>query len=161
MGADLVVHIVKGPAKITNSVANRAARHACQVVQFAQKVNGLLGLLNTRTLTDKEGALLAGALEDPRLKDFAESEQIDRITDASSYLNDIATSDPAREVDRFVEWWNTCGVRDTSWVFDPDNMKKKIVVCGDTTWGDEPSGDGYALLSRAYWFGIPQRVGIR
>ena len=64
-------------------------------------------------------------------------------------------------VDTFVSGWNDPCFRDTACRGDPDDPDGKIVVAGERSWGDEPTGSGYQLLKKGFALGIAQELGIR
>jgi len=161
MGADLIVHICKGPLKIPKWRLRQATTHAKRVVKQAKKVVEAYDRIEagSAALLDKE--LLESASKHRLLKDFFDEENFDSIDDAYDSLVTIANTGVEQFLSDFADWWNSGSARDTAWRLDPDDRKRKILVCGDTSHGDSPDGEGYNFMRSAYWYGIPQRVGIR
>ncbi len=64
-------------------------------------------------------------------------------------------------VEEFVKLWTgQSGARDTTYRLDPDNPKRRILFAGDSSWGDEPDGYGYAEIKRALVMGVAEALGI-
>jgi hypothetical protein len=167
MGADLIVFILKGPTKITKASIKKAERRATEIILFASKVyeairtrdEALNG--NGRALNDEERELFRTALNNPLLAGFNAQEQHSSTEECEDMFEKMAASTAKDEVEKFVEWWESPIGRDTSFRQDPDDKRKQIVVCGDSTWGDGPNGgEGYDLVNEAYWYDIPQNLGV-
>lgn len=174
MGADLITYLLKGPAKITQA-KRKAALKAIDIFLaagadlvsaydtiklFERKDKGWEEITEKdlkrcetviEELTNTRGSVLADFCED-------HGEHLDTIVD--SFRDDMESFNPEEFVDEFISWWEKGGGRDTNSRPDPDDMKKRIVVCGDMSWGDAPEGYGYTLCRKAYWFNIPQVLGI-
>jgi hypothetical protein len=43
---------------------------------------------------------------------------------------------------------------------DPLHPRRKVVVAGELSWGDEPEGAGYQMLKKAFGLTIAQRLGV-
>lgn len=161
MGDDLIVHICKGPVKIPKWKLRRAMTHAKAVKKYAKKMVEAYDRVEEGKDSTWDKGLLEAAPKHRLLKAFFEEEQYESIDDAYDGLCTLAETDEEKFVANFARWWNTGSARDTSWRFDPDDRKRKILVCGDTSGGDSPDGEGYNLMRSAYWYELPQRVGIR
>jgi hypothetical protein len=174
MGADLIVYIMKGPAKVTK-VKRAAALRA--VDAFLAAGADLLSAYDTVKLYETRGKGWEEVLQedlkrceqvvedltnsrDSVLSDYCEDRGDDaqRIVGALKEMSSFFS--PEEFVDEFIAWWENGGGRDTSGRPDPDDQKKRIQVCGDMSWGDSPEGYGYTLTSKAYWFHVPQALGI-
>jgi hypothetical protein len=68
--------------------------------------------------------------------------------------------DLAKEVRNFVDAWNDGCFRDLSYRMDPFHPRRKVVVAGERSWGDEPDGAGYQMLKKAFALTIAQRLGV-
>jgi len=68
--------------------------------------------------------------------------------------------DLAKEVRDFVAAWNNGCFRDLSYRVDPLHPRRKAVVAGELSWGDEPEGAGYQFLKKAFGLTIAQRLGV-
>jgi hypothetical protein len=68
--------------------------------------------------------------------------------------------DLTREVRDFVANWNNGCFRDMSYRLDPLRPRRKVVVAGELSWGDEPAGAGYQMFKRAFGLTIAQRLGV-
>lgn len=162
MGADLIVFIAKGPVKFTKANIKKAEAYAEKVIDYASGIYEALSKEdNEENLTPKEQELVDNGLSHTLMQGFNDQEQYSSAREAIRYLENIAASTAKEEVEKFVSWWTSCSGRDTSGRPDPDDKKQQIVVCGDMSWGDAPEGLGYTTMNRAYWFNIPQNLGVR
>lgn len=157
MGADLIGFLCKGPLKIKKADIKKAEKRAADIIIFAAKV---YELLKKEEKTPEEETFLETCLTNTPLSGFNDQEQHDDIRNCEQYLENIAASTAKEEVKNFVSWWEGGRGRDTSSRIDPDDKKKQILFCGDTSWGDSPEGLGYTTMNRAYWFDIPQNLGV-
>lgn len=157
MGADLIVFLSKGPRKFTKRSIEKATKRAKDLQSKARKL---------KTLVDREN--WEEHLEEIRklfnTPDFSSLQQQKGI-DAESlrdydYLDDLIKENVPKLIKEYVDWWYSCSGRDTAGRSDPDDKNKKIVVCGDMSWGDAPTGYGYTLMSKAECFNIPENLGI-
>jgi hypothetical protein len=158
MGADLIGFLCKGPLKIKKADIKKAEKRAADIIIFAAKV---YELLKKDDKTEEDEKFLDTCLTCTPLSGFNDQEQHDNIYDCEQYLENIAASTAKDEVNNFIAWWETGDGRDTMSRPDPDDRKQQIVFCGETTWGDAPEGLGHTTMNRAYWFDIPQNLGIR
>jgi hypothetical protein len=160
MGADLICFILKGPIKVRASEIKKVKKHVAKIIAHAKLLDAAINrdLANQATLEDE--SILKEGLDHPLMTDMNGQEQHSAVHDASHYIGQMASTDADKEVEDFLDWWVTCNGRDTAGRTDPDDKKKQIVVCGDMSWGDSPEGFGYTTVNRAYWFGIPHRLGI-
>jgi hypothetical protein len=165
MGADLIVFIAKGPQKFQKRAIERTVRHAKQIQKKASK---LYELLEEEEAAPEEKKGPFTEKTEKLFKDRAFSGakcqvSIDSLSEFHEYgyLVQMAEEDIEERVKEFVEWWYSCEGRDTCGRTDPDDKRKKIVVCGDMSGGDTPDGYGYSLMDRAYWFEIPETLGVR
>lgn len=175
MGADLIAFIMKGPAKVT-AARRKAALRA--VDKFLAAGADLISAYDTLKMVEEETKGWDEITQedltrcrkvvddltshrDSVLYDYLDDRWAGEVDDAVAALREMAESfNPEEFVDEFIGWW-VGGARDTSSRPDPDDRKQQIVVCGDMSWGDPPSGYGYTLTNRAYWYHIPQALGIR
>jgi hypothetical protein len=159
MGADLIVFIAKGPAKFTKLNIKKAKRHALKIQEAAKEINALLD-----SDPDERSVSVATkteALYESPLFDGLQSQRgWDSAIEAESGIRLMAEEDLDKFIEEFIEWWRGCGGRDTAGRSDPHDKKFVIRVCGEMSWGDSPSGYGYSILDKAYWFDIPQSLGI-
>ena len=153
MGVDLIVHILVGPNKITNKRSiERAVKQVKKCVDAAKMANRLLST-NREEDIDK----------DPRkewLLFLLREEQYSSYSEARVCIEAIALSKPKIVVKEFVTWWNRCGSRDTLWRQLPHDKKKKIVVCGESTYGDTPDGEGFRIVRESWWYNLPLLLGV-
>jgi hypothetical protein len=168
MGADLIVFIAKGPQKFSKRSLMRAARHAKQLRKKANKLYEMTEELEALSEGSRERADLALKID----KFFTNQafsgircqtglDGVDALKDAG-YLVEMASEIIIEKlVSDFSEWWESCNAPDTSSRTDPDDKRRKIVVCGELSWGDSPDGYGYKLMDKAYWFEIPEMLGVR
>jgi hypothetical protein len=175
VGADLITYIMKGPSKIEKADRTAALR---AVNKFLAAGADLVAAYDTvekvtekskgwEEITDDDVIRCEKVMEDllstrdSVLADFSED-----VGDDTSIIIDNMRSlaegfSPEEFVDEFIAWWDTGSGRDTNTRLDPDNIKQKIVVCGDMSWDGSPDGYGYTITRKAYWFGVPQALGIR
>lgn len=158
MGADLIVFIAKGPNKFQKRTVERATRHAKRVQEHSKKLVALMDKENAdeQMVKDQIDELFKNEL----LNGLKGQRMSDTPDEADDYLRVMAGTDTKEFVEEFVDWWRSCSGRDTAGRSDPDNKNKKIVVCGEMSWGDTPDGYGYTTMDKAYWFDIPQALGI-
>lgn len=164
MGADLICFIAKGPRKFSKRTIQRAVRHAKQLQKKANELYDLMEEIEAADDTKKTGFVeKAEKLYDNRAFSGVRCQVgLDDLNQfhEDGYLCTMTEEDVEKRVKDFVQWWYTCEGRDTAGRQDPDNPKKKIVVCGEMSWGDKPDGYGYGMMDRAYWFEIPESLGI-
>jgi hypothetical protein len=157
MGADLIGFLCKGPAKFRKSDIKKAETRAAEIIIFAAKV---YELLKKEVKTPEDEEFLESCLIASPLSGFNSQEQYDDIRNCEPHLEDISAATAEDEVEQFVSWWESGSGRDTNSRLDPDNKRQKIVFCGDMSWGDSPDGHGYTTMNRAFWFDIPQNLGV-
>ena len=136
MGADQIGYLVKGPLKIP-ARRIKAAVSACKRWR--------------RELLDQAGE---DAEEDRR------KEATYALT-AQEFDPLEIPEDPKEAIRRFVDWWNGMESWDTCSRTDPDQPSQKLVYAGEMSWGDEPDGEGYRMLRRAFAWGFVDCLGIR
>ena len=140
MGADLCAFIQIGPDQVTDEDKVLAAiEHAREVCDIAREVVAEL---------DSSDA----DLDEQDLPD-----ELGHIANASDVFQ-IVDIDCEKTVRDFVEFWNTCQARDTT--FRYHTAGTKIVVSGERTWGDEPDGVGYQRIKMAHLLGFLSVLGI-
>lgn len=167
MGADLICFISIGPCRFRKRAVERAIRHAKQVQKEANRLYEILEEAEAAEARDgNEAALLAEKadklFEKPifsGVKCQAGIDSADQFKD-NGFLVEMIEEDVEKLVKNFVEWWRTCEGRDTAGRSLPSDKNQKIVVCGEMSWGDSPEGYGYTTMNRAYWYEIPERLGI-
>jgi hypothetical protein len=164
MGADLIVYIAKGPAKFKTADVKKAVKKTQAIIDYAKKVHAVyVKHSDDVPLTAEEQALFEEATNEAAKKnllaEYMDQEQLDNLDEMD--VEQFTKLTGERVVGEFVDWWTHMSGRDTSGRIDPNNKRQQIVVCGDMSWGDVPSGEGYCQMQRAYWFGIPKVLGIR
>jgi hypothetical protein len=164
MGADLVCAICIGPERIEAERQGAAIVKALEFQEAAKKVIGMFKLAAREIGPVKPEELEAYRYVQRWWRDGAP----DGFAEAALYFGipDLEGWSPLFEdakviVKRVIDWWETGDASDTEVRSDPDVPGRRIVVCGDTTHGDPPSGEGYALLSLASALGIVETLGIR
>jgi hypothetical protein len=186
MGADLICYIAFGPRQITinDRKAMRIARQvrsyldAC--IKAAEKA-----ILGDQIVPDpRKGSIKAKRSitlnleldERPDMPKFNSAEELRSHLDYRELIQLVlADSDHdveaqhvfagtpeslATEVHTFVEAWNEGGFRDMSLRDDPRDRKRKVVVAGELSGGDESDGGGYQMLKKAFGLSIAQRLGV-
>jgi hypothetical protein len=141
MGANLCGFILCGPRKIAPDKIEAAIKH----------VEETLKLL--KVLVDGE----------PHAKETEELEKRlpcfdPRYPDAHSAYAD---EDPKVLVFNFVDMWENEPYRDMMSCYFPGDRDKKIIACGERTWGDGPEPDSaWGITEKAELLDIPQMLGI-
>ena len=186
MGADLICYIALGPRKIR--LGDRKAKQVAR--QVREYLDGCIAaaeqlLLGRKDVPDprKEPVdakrsltlLLApstsetiprfGSVEDlrshPEYQDLVKRTLADRGRDVEAgHVFGSGPEDLAKEVRDFVAGWNDGHFRDLSYRVDPLHPRRKVVVAGELSWGDEPDGVGYQMLKKAFGLTIAQRLGV-
>jgi hypothetical protein len=158
MGADLIVFIAVGPRKFQKRTIGRVAKRAKRIKEHAKKLI---------TLMDKENAdeqMVKDEIDELFKSDLLNGLKGQRMSDtpdeADVYLRAMADMDTKAFVEEFIDWWYSCSGRDSAGRSDPFNKKYEIRVCGEMSWGDTPDGYGYTTMDKAYWFNIPEGLGI-
>jgi hypothetical protein len=187
MGADLICYIAVGPKRIsfderkTLRLAKEVRKYLDTCIAAAEGV--LLGRKDVRDprqspVEAKRSVTLHLALsEGDKTPKFR---SLDRLRSSPRYqelvrgvLSDCdldveaaevfagGLQDLASVVRGFVDGWNDGCFRDLSSRPDPDKPRRKIVVAGELSWGDEPEGAGYQMLKKAFALGIARRLGVK
>jgi hypothetical protein len=153
MGADLIVHIVFVPTKITAAMKKRAQKRIDQIVGLVDKQLKLV-------LPDREMAW-----EDlpAKLQDIGkELENSYGLTGAEDVLDRIKKDlgDP-KLVDNLTDFLLSPATRDSAWrgLF-PFSKKHRVVVAGDMSWGDPPDGEGFQALCLLFIYGLDKCFGV-
>lgn len=159
MSETLIVHICKGPDLLKNKASlTKAKQHMEKVVKAAKFAKKMLD-------DEKEDAL--DKMEQEKhpytqlLEPMMGHNQYSSYREAEITLEYMECIKPGKFLKEFVAWWNRGDANDTSWRMDPDDRKRKIVVCGAATFGDSPDGQGFNLMQEAWNFDLPHRLGIR
>lgn len=190
MGADLICYIAFGPRQI-HMTARKATQVARQVRQYLDACveaaeESILGRKQVpsprkRSIEAKRSMTLQLELEKkPGLPRFETVEQLRSHPGYRDIIQDVLTDsgygveakhvfagtlkELAKEVQEFIDGWNSGEFRDMSSREDPDNEcdnDRKVVVAGEMSWGDEPDGLGYQLLKKAFGLGIAQLLGVQ
>lgn len=139
MGADLITYIVVGPEKLNITKALRK-----------RVVTRIENVISTVRQAQKDPDFDWG--EDPLIGGMGED------LNELGWVEDIA---PNTFLNSFVELWNKGDARDTNGRIVKMNGKKmRVVVAGEMTWGDEPSGEGYIMLRDAEKLGLYELLGL-
>lgn len=186
MGADLICFIAFGPKHIRvndrriTKVAQQVRRYLDACIAAAEGVLlGKKGVPDPRKspVVAKRSVTLRLAIQDkPGLPTFNSIEQLRSHPDYRSliqgvlndcdhdveaqYVFDGTLEGLAKEVREFVSGWNDGCFRDLAYRDDPDKSRRKVVVAGELSWGDEPDGRGYQMLKKAFGLGIAQLLGV-
>lgn len=186
MGADLICYIAFGPDHIdiddqkVSQVAGQVRRYLDACIAAAEKV-----LLGKKHVPRPRQApiqakcsvtLYLGTGEQEPLPSFNTLEEVRSHPDyrglirrvladceheaESEYVFDVSPEAIASEVRGFVAGWNKGGFGDMAARPDPARPGRKVVVAGQMSHGDEPDGQGYQLLKKAFGLGIAQLLGV-
>ena len=186
MGADLICYIAFGPMKISlgdrkaNQVARQVREYLDGCIAAAERL-----LLGEKRVPDprkkpvdaKRSITLClapstpntipkfGSIEDlrshPEYQDLVRRTLADCGRDVEAgHVFGGGLEDLAKEVRNFVARWNNGHFRDLSYRVDPLHPRRKVVVAGELSWGDEPQGVGYQMLKKAFGLTVAQRLGV-
>ena len=186
MGADLICYIALGPRKIrlsdrkVNQVARQVREYLDGCISAAERL--LMGQKNvpdpwkgSRDANQSIRLCLVSSMDDtiPKfgsiedLRSHPEYQDLVRRTLAdcgrdveAGHVFGSGPEDLAKEVRDFVAGWNDGHFRDLSYRVDPLHPRRKVVVAGERSWGDEPQGVGYQMLKKAFGLTIAQRLGV-
>ena len=136
MGAEQIGYLCKGPMKIP-AARIKAAVRACLKQRHA-------------LLADAGEGATRGERSDAALSATGESFDPEDIP-----------QDPEPNILAFVEWWQHTDSCDTWSRQDPDDPRQKLVYAGDTSYGDEPDGQGYQMINQAFAWGYAGALGVR
>ena len=186
MGADLICYIAIGPKRISltdrkvNQVARQVREYLDGCIAAAERL--MLGQKDVpaprkgpvgakRSITFRLASSTPGdipsfsSVEDlrshPEYQDLVRRILADCNGEVESgHVFGNTHEDLAREVRDFVAGWNNSCFRDLSYRVDPLHPRRKVVVAGELSWGDEPEGAGYQMLKKAFGLTIAQRLGV-
>lgn len=141
MGADLCGHIMVGPKKISQEAVDRAIRIAESLTTECMKAI-------------KENKPVAADTGSYYYYDTPSHGRID--THIAEEIADLSPSSIEGYIRAFVNIWNTEDSRDLMARMMPGSNDKKIVVCGDRTWGDGPQEES------TWWYAnlIGDKLGV-
>lgn len=186
MGADLICYIAFGPKRIRID-DRKVARVAQQVRQYLDACVSAAEqlLLGKKDVPDpRKGSVSAkcsitlrlAVEEKPPAPSFASVEELRAHSEYRSLIQGIladcdhevesehifvgTAEELGKAVREFAAAWNEGRFRDLAFRIDPDKPGRKVVVAGELSWGDEPSGLGYQMLKKAFGLGIAQRLGV-
>ena len=186
MGADLICYIAFGPNQITINnheiveVAQQVRQHLDACIAAAEQV--LLGEEDIpdprqRPVDAKRSITLRLAVgEKAPAPDFDSLEQLRSHPEYRDLVRGVL-ADCGHEVEsdhvftsspedlivgvrEFAAGWSDGRYRDLSFRIDPEKPGRKVVIAGELSWGDEPDGEGYRMLKKAFALGIAQRLGV-
>jgi hypothetical protein len=186
MGADLICYIALGPRKIrlsdrkVNQVARQVREYLDGCIAAAERL--LMGQKNVPDpwkgsrdadqsirlcqVSSMDGPIPKfGSIKDlrshPEYQDLVRNilADCDRGVEAEHVFGSTL-KDLTREVRDFVANWNNGQFRDMSYRLDPFRPRRKVVVAGEMSWGDEPEGAGYQMFKKAFGLTIAQRLGV-
>jgi hypothetical protein len=186
MGADLICYIALGPRKIRlgdrkiNQIARDVREYLDDCIAAAERLltgeknvpdprKGSVDAKRSVTLrlnsSGSDGAPKFASVEDlrahPQYHDLIRGLLADCDHDVEAeHVFGRSTEDLVQEVRQFVADWNDGGFRDLSYREDPLHPRRKVVVAGDLSWGDEPDGAGYQMLKKAFGLTIAQRLSV-
>lgn len=157
MGADLICFILKGPEKLDVKLTSQAIKKGRATIYCVQEI---VNANSTGFFADFEKALDKIDLR-PLLHLLHPSVPVAKRKSAIIGLEPedtyeyLLNLDPKNVCQDFMDLWSgKISVRDTYSRLDPDNRKKQIMVAGELSWGEEPSGTGYQTLKAAIDLGI-------
>jgi hypothetical protein len=188
MGADLICYIALGPRKIRLSdrkvkqVARQVREYLDGCIVAAEQL--LMGQKNVPDPWKGSGSRDAdqsirlclvssmdgpipkfGSIKDlrshPEYQDLVRNmlADCDRGMEAEHVFGSTH-KDLTKGVRDFVAAWNDGRFRDMSSRIDPHRSRRKVVVAGELSWGDEPEGAGYQMFKKAFGLTIAQRLGV-
>jgi len=165
LGAELICHICKGPEEISAELRAAAIEEVSRFQELATTALGHFELLGGDGDPDAETEACACEYVrawrkhgPPEL--LAAAVELYGEPDQENWRALVGEA-PETLVSRFLGWWRSCSVRDTAARTDPDMPGQKIVVCGETTSGTEPEGEGFGHMKVATATGMLTPLGIR
>ena len=79
---------------------------------------------------------------------------------AKEHVRELAEYTDA-DVDRIIDFLlNPEGCWDTHWR-DELTEGRRVIVCGEATWGDTPGGPGFQMLADLYRLGLEKTLDVR
>jgi len=186
MGADLICYVAFGPRKIrlSDRKVDRVDRQVREYLDGCIAAAERLMLGQKDVPAPRKGPVGAkrsitfrlvsstprdiprfGSVEDlrshPEYQDLVRGILADSDGEVESgHVFGSTHGDLAKEVRNFVANWNSGCFRDMSYRLDPLHPRRKVVVAGELSWGDEPEGAGYQMLKKAFGLTIAQRLGV-
>jgi hypothetical protein len=138
MGADLIGYLVKGPAQIIRTEEEIKSFYHDQCMFYHENY------------ADHEAYIAT----DEVLQLFDEEENL--------YMTFESEAEFVRFIEDFLWFWNSGGTdaRDCNSRFDPDDVGKQIMFCGDMSWGDSPEGFGYTHVDQICRCGFQSWLGL-
>ena len=79
--------------------------------------------------------------------DHREREVLSVFYDEEEVIQDYSIERFKEDLEKFVIFWNDEIGSDISSRLDPDDDKQKLLFAGDSSWGDQPDGYGYEMLT--------------
>jgi hypothetical protein len=156
MGAELIVAILVGPDKFDPAKVKEAKEQAKQTVKEAKRI--------WRKLGDDDFDMSMGEVLVSPIRFMLDHEGHSSLREAEVAIENLSFLKPAQFVNEFIQWWRSCSGRDTCGRSLPPSLSKKdwkIVVCGETTGGGSPDGEGWGNVRTAEWLGILDILGIK
>jgi hypothetical protein len=153
MGADLCGYILIGPMKLNKTKVKTAVKYAEETIALAKKAS-----TNERSMFPSNERLDSVSVVRKRLPRIdPDSTDLDVLEECE----EIADFDAKTAVKDFEEMWNKESYRDMMSRRLPGDNKKKIVACGERTWGDGPEEDSaWGVTDAVSRLGLLERLGI-
>lgn len=165
MGSSLITYILVGPEKLDGRKKQQAVRQARKVIEIVKKWKALE---ETSDGSDVTKDVATDNLEEflkktfkhdlPHLDDSTELQGMEKLLDI----------EPTKQVEELLHLWhkNTfIGIDRTpddlnSRLYGRGKSRKRIMVAGAVSWGDDPDGDGYQFIDTCEKLGITSIFGI-
>jgi hypothetical protein len=148
MGESLITHGLRGPKKILPDFANLTDFLAAESV-IAERLKVLLEKYFGGELAKEEESQVIEELKSLHVP----TDVLDYDMPVSVWPNHVSA------VGEFVQWWNEEDrpPNDVNYYMYEDFT---IMVAGEMTWGDTPSGDGFTMMEYLIMTGTYKRLGL-
>lgn len=130
MGADLCGYILVGPRKLNKKKVAAAIEHLKETIKLAKQAHDLS--------LDNSVPVNQIILLKQRLSRVGPQASNGEVLEEAEEVLDV---DPLTTVSEFQNMWDNAPYRDMMTRSLPGDKKRKILVCGERTWGDGPDPD--------------------
>jgi Sec-independent protein translocase protein TatA len=154
MSECLVVAVLVGPRRLRKADSKYAVKQARKVIEEAK---ALLAKMEANSAFD----VAKKDLKKSYIQFLMSHEQYSRLSEARNCIETLAEMNPSTVVEDFENWWNAAAAKDTVWRLSPSNRREKVVVCGESSYGDSPDGIGWTHIRYAEWLNLFPFFGIK
>ncbi len=153
MGMEMIGFIVKGPAALDPTPAERAAA-ADSIATLVEFIDPWFASRDDPATSDDDWEALGLKAQDLFPGLFDDDEDL-------GALREFKGKSAAEIVDGFLDDWETVlGSADVAARTDPDDDHQVLLFAGNMTCGDAPEGFGFQFFERYAPFGLLEHFGI-